>query len=111
LSGKLSDGTWTAEVLAYRNPWTGRGSNAAPWQGTYTAIIPGASDASLLPGGDGVVTLSLTAAGAVKGAATLGDTTPVTFGAAVSASGQWPLYVPLSGGRGLLLGQWAKQML
>jgi hypothetical protein len=58
----------------------------------------------LLPGGDGVVMLNVTAAGAVKGAATLGDTTPVTFAAVVSASGQWPLYVPLSGGRGLLLG-------
>ena len=38
MAGTLSGSNWTATVLAYRNPWTGKDPNTAPWQGSY--LIP-----------------------------------------------------------------------
>jgi len=103
VTGQISDGTWTAELLANRRVYSL--SNPAPEAFfRYTLVVPGAADPSTQPGGDGYGTLAVDAAGNVRFSGTLGDGTkisPVTF---LSASGQWPFYSSLYSGKGSILG-------
>ncbi|HEV7927213.1 MAG TPA: immunoglobulin domain-containing protein [Verrucomicrobiae bacterium] len=102
LSGLISDGTWTAELVANRAVYSK--TNLAPQAGKYTLLIPGSSDASAQPGGDGFGNLTVDHYGNLTFSGRLGDGHSVFQTAVVSGQGQWPLYVSLYLGKGSILG-------
>jgi hypothetical protein len=76
----------------------------APYAGVYTIIMPGQKDDPVLPAGDGYGTLIVGTDGTARFAGVLADNTKVSQSAPLSRDGQWPLWVPLNSGRGVLLG-------
>ncbi len=101
VSGSVSDGTWMAPLYGELTGSTT--TNSKPLPGKYTFVIPGkmSATASL---GSGYGTMTVSADGAVRLAGTLGDGTKVSQGASTSVYGNWPLYVPLYSGGGLMMG-------
>jgi hypothetical protein len=102
MTGTISDGTWTADLVA--NPDIYSKTNPAPQAGKYTLLIPGSDNASAQPGGNGFGAVTVDTSGHVSLSGTLGDGTPVTSSSVVASQGQWPFYVSLYGGKGSLLG-------
>jgi hypothetical protein len=101
LSGQISNGVWTAELLANR-PVYSKLFNA-PENGRYTLLFPGAGESDQ-PGGDGYGTVKVDASGNITFGGALADGTKVAQSAFVSGAGQWPLYASLNSGKGLLFG-------
>ncbi len=101
LTGNLSNAGWTAQIQSY--PAVFSRTNPAREAGKYTLVIAG-GNSPLLPGGNGFGALTVNTAGLVTFSGVLGDGTKVTQSATISAQGQWPLYIPLDSGNGLLLG-------
>jgi uncharacterized repeat protein (TIGR02543 family) len=102
LSGGLTNPVWSAELDANREVYST--AKPSPQAGKYTLILPGATNSATLPGGNGFGTVTVAASGSVTFSGTLGDGTPVTQSANESAQGQWPLYISLDSGQGMLLG-------
>jgi len=102
LTGAISDGTWTADLVADAAVYST--ANPAPQAGKYTLLIPGSENASTQPGGNGFGAVTVSDSGHVTFSGILGDGTPVTSTSIVSSEGQWPLYVSLYGGKGSILG-------
>jgi uncharacterized repeat protein (TIGR02543 family) len=101
LQGGLTNAAWTAQLRANRALFSK--TNPAPQAGKYTLVIPGANSPAP-PGGDGFGALTVDTSGNVTFNGTLGDGTSVTPSAIESAHGQWPFYVSLDSGNGMLLG-------
>jgi uncharacterized repeat protein (TIGR02543 family) len=101
-TGTISDGTWTADVVA--DPAVYSRTNPAPEAGKYTMVIPGSDEASSQPGGNGFGSVIVTSLGTVTFTGTLGDGTTVTASSVVTSDGQWPFFAPLYGGKGSILG-------
>jgi hypothetical protein len=102
LSGQISDGSWTAELVAYRAIYSKK--NPAPQAGKYTLLLPGSSDVSSQHGGDGFGTVTVDHLGALSFSGILGDGTSASQTAVVSEQGQWPFYISLYSGKGSILG-------
>ena len=102
LNGTLSDGAWTAQLVANRGAYSK--TNLSPQAGKYTLVLPGNDDSTAQPGGDGFGTLTVSTIGGVKFAGVLGDGTKVAQSAIISRAGQWPLYASLYAGNGAVLG-------
>ncbi|HWI59963.1 MAG TPA: trypsin-like peptidase domain-containing protein, partial [Bacillota bacterium] len=103
LTGSVSDGSFNASLSADRAVYDGR-FNSAPQAGRYTLILPGNYSSADQPGGDSFGVLTVSKAGLVQFSAALADGMNVSQAAMVSKNGQWPLYLPLYGGKGLLFG-------
>jgi uncharacterized repeat protein (TIGR02543 family) len=102
LEGGLTNSAWVAELGANRAVFSA--ANPAPQAGKkYTLVLPGANSATL-PGGYGFGAVTVNASGSVTFSGTLGDGTTVTPTANESQQGQWPFYVSLYSGNGMLLG-------
>jgi uncharacterized repeat protein (TIGR02543 family) len=101
LEGDLTNPVWAAELAADRSVFST--AKPAPQEGLYTIIFPGANSMTL-PGGNGFGTVSVNASGTVTLGGVLGDGTKVTQSATESGQGQWPLYISLDSGNGMLLG-------
>jgi len=95
---------WQAELTADRCVFDGKATNA-PEAGQYTMVIPW-DVTNPLPGGDGYATVRVNNSGSVQMSGSLADGTKISQGARLSKDGQWPLYVSLYGGQGMLAG-WA----
>jgi len=103
MTGRVSDGTWTADIVAYRPVFSA--TNHAPEAGrNYILRIPGSGNSLAAPGGDGFGTVTVDALGNLSFSGTLGDGTKITQSSFVSSSGQWPLYASIYSGRGSILG-------
>jgi hypothetical protein len=102
LTGTVSDGTWTATLLAEAAIYSN--TNPAPQAGNYTLLLPSAEDASVQAGGNGSGTVAVSDSGDVTFLGILGDGTPVTCTGTVCSQGLWPFYLPLSGGNSCILG-------
>jgi hypothetical protein len=102
LTGAISDGTWTADLVADAAVYSK--TNPAPQAGKYTLLIPGSENASAQPGGNGFGAVTVSDSGNVTFSGILGDGTPVTSTSIVSSEGQWPFYASLYGGKGSILG-------
>ena len=109
VTGMVSEeGHWQSDLCSYRNA-TG---NSNPYTGNYTLLIAGCHDWGLcfgdgytdLPGGDGAGTVNIGRGGSVQLAGTLADGTAFGRNATATEQGYCPLYVPLYGNRGFLLG-------
>ena len=96
--GSVSAGTnWSAALEADRATYNA--ANPFTNQGKYTLIFGGANN------GDGYGTVSVSSKGMVSLSGVLSDNTGVAPGAvSVSKDGWWPLYIPLYGRFGSLVG-------
>jgi len=101
ITGAVSDGVWTAELLANRSVFNATMS-PAPWTGLYTLIVPGTNDPPAGPGGDGYGTVKVDAVGNVKLSGKLADNTTLSQKAPLSKNGEWPLYLSLYSKKGSL---------
>lgn len=101
LEGGLTNSAWVAELSSSREVFSR--TNLAPQAGHYTLVLPG-SQLPPQPGGNGFGTVSVNTSGLVTFSGTLGDGTKVTQSATESGQGQWPLYISLDSGNGMLLG-------
>jgi hypothetical protein len=103
LEGGLTNAGWTAELGANRAIYSS--ANHAPQAGKkYTLILPASANSSTQPGGNGFGSVTVSASGSVTFAGTLGDGTKVTPSATESGQGQWPFYISLYSGNGMILG-------
>lgn len=98
LTGQLSDGSWTAQLNAFR-----AGTNLG-LAGRYTVMLPGSDDSAAAPGGDGFGTAVVTSTGGLTFSGLLGDGTKVAQKVNLTPAGQWPFYVPLYSGNGSIFG-------
>jgi len=102
LTGQVSEGNWTAELMA--NPVTWSKANPAPQAGKYTLVIPGADNSAAQPGGDGFGSVTVNSAGNVSFSGVLADGTAFSSAAVVTGEGLWPFYAPLYAGKGSIIG-------
>lgn len=100
--GSVSGGTWMAALYGERMGFHTT-TNSPPYPGKYTLLFSGnrAASSSL---GVGFGAVSLSASGTVHFAGALADGTKLSQSATVSYYGNWPLYVPLYSGQGLVMG-------
>ena len=104
VSGTVSTGSWSADLVAYQDAFNGR-TNPAPFAGTYSLLFPGADDGNPdNPQNNGVGTVSVNTAGAVKFKGVLGDGTKVSQSSEISQSGDWPLFISLYNRQGEISG-------
>jgi hypothetical protein len=75
-------------------------TNPAPFLGAYTVILPAAD----VPTGYGYGTLRIATNGTANFSGKLGDGTAVSQAVAISQDKTWPLFSPLYGGKGFLIG-------
>lgn len=101
LNGTVSDGIWTADLSAMPEIYSR--ANPAPQAGKYTLLISGSTNAAF-PGGNGFGSLTVSAAGAINFAGTLGDGAAVSCAGSLTSAGQWPFYSSLYGGKGSIFG-------
>jgi len=101
ITGVVSDGIWTAGLLANRSVFN-TVVNPAPWSGLYTLTVPGTNDPSTGPEGDGYGAVMLDVAGNVRLSGKLADGTTLTQKAPLSKNGEWPLYAALYSRKGSL---------
>jgi hypothetical protein len=103
ITGHVTDGVWTAPLVADRALFHKR-TNPAPQAGRYTLVVRGDEEgAAEAPGGDSFGTVVVDASGNVKLNLTLADGTKATQKIPLSKNGEWPLYVPLYAGGGSIL--------
>ena len=98
--GSVSDGSWTANLYGERNGY--QATNFGLSAGKYTMVIRGVRTVTNSLG-HSFGTLTLSSTGSLRFAATLADGTKVSQSASVSEFGNWPLFVPLYSGQGLLI--------
>jgi hypothetical protein len=103
IDGTVSDGNWTASLGADRAMFDGHIATA-PQAGRYTMVLSGSHASSGQPGGDGCGTVSIDKAGRISFCGHLADGTSVSQSATLSWTGLWPLYIPLYGGQGCVVG-------
>ncbi|HWD92918.1 MAG TPA: Ig-like domain-containing protein [Verrucomicrobiae bacterium] len=101
LTGSMSDGTWTAQILGGLAAFNSK-TNPAPYAGSYTLEIPGQAAPFSL--GNGFGSIKVDGSGNVKLTGMLADGTKLSQSAPLSSDGTWPVFVPLYSGKGLILG-------
>src|SRR6185436_19227133 len=104
INGTVGDGSWTATLLGDRATF-GK-TNPPPQAGRYTWIVLGTPSTALAPEGDSYGAVVVDGRGGAKLTGSLADKTSLVAKAPISKNGYWPLYAPLYGGKGALLG-WA----
>jgi hypothetical protein len=103
ITGQVTDGAWLASLLADRAIGDALNEYGA-YQGRYTLAMPGLADPRDGPPGTGFGFVKVNAKGTVTLTGETADGKAISQTALLSRGGEWPLYVPLYGGRGLLLG-------
>jgi hypothetical protein len=103
IDGTVSDGTWASDLIANLMPFTLR-NPATNFVGKYTMTIAGVPGSTNTPAGNGYATMSVGIGGTLRMAGSLADNAFMSEAVGVSGGGEWPLYVPLYGGRGVILG-------
>lgn len=101
ITGTVSDGIWSADLLANRSVFDAA-TKPAPWTGLYTLIIPGTNEPAAGPGGDSYGTLKVDANGNVKLSGKLADNSTLSQKVPLSKNGEWPFYLPLYSKKGSL---------
>jgi hypothetical protein len=102
-TGTISDGTWTAQLLALQAPLHSRNSMPAVPSGDYAFTIAGSTNASVAPTASGTGNLNLRSLYANRITGTLADGTRFSQNTTLGYS-MIPLYAPLYGNRGAVLG-------
>jgi uncharacterized repeat protein (TIGR03803 family) len=103
--GTVSDGVFTAELLADLAGTFNVRTNACPWTGRYTfALAPADTNDASVPQGYGYATLIVSKKGSGRLQGVLADGTPIRSTVPVAAIGTWPLYNTLYKNQGSCLG-------
>ncbi len=102
ITGTVDDFVWTAQLRANRAVFSK--TNPAPKAGKYTLALPGADFSDVQPAGDCVATITVDSAGALSLAGLLADNTKVSLKTFVSTNAEFPLFVSLYKGNGILFG-------
>lgn len=102
LRGTVSDGRWTANLMADKLVFSK--SAKAGQAGAYTLVIPSDSEDTNSPAGFSIGTVNVDAGGNVTWSGALADGSKVTQKSTLSAEGIWPLYSSLYSGKGCVLG-------
>jgi hypothetical protein len=93
--GRLSDGVWSAEMLADRATFNAA-NPATNFVGSYTFLVPRTNHPAVSPGGIGYGLVTNNALGKVALLVSgLGDGSSIGQNVPISKRGQWPLFVPL----------------
>jgi hypothetical protein len=100
LTGTLGDGHWLADLRADRAVFNAQTNPATQYASKYTLIIPGSTDASASPGGEGYGAVVVSGAGQVTLSGSLADGSALSQTVPVSRDGRWPLYASLYTGKG-----------
>ena len=106
LSGVVSNVAWTSALEGYRAVFNAA-TNPCPYAGRYTMVIPGEEGEPGSPEGSGYGLVTVDKAGQAVMSGTLAEGTVVSQSVPVSQDGDWPLYVSLYSGKGLLMA-WLK---
>jgi hypothetical protein len=106
ITGTVTDGIFIADLVGDRAVFNVR-QNPAPQAGQYTMVLPGASDMTSAPGGHSFGTIKVDKGGKLRMSGSLADGTKISQAVPISKNRDWPLYIPLYGGRGSLL-SWIK---
>jgi hypothetical protein len=106
--GTVSDETWSSDLAACLAPFT-LSNPATNFAGKYTMMISSSLGlaAKLMGPPPPVYSYGLgnvSTAGIILMSGSLADGTPMSQSVGVSADGLWPLYAPLYGGRGVIMG-------
>jgi len=103
VTGQITDGSAISELTANLGVYSR--TNPAPQAGRrYTLVLPGGTYSAAEPGGDCFGTVMVDAMGNVTFSGTLADGTKISQKAILSSQGQWPFYVSLYSGGGVILG-------
>ncbi|HXJ58515.1 MAG TPA: Ig-like domain-containing protein [Verrucomicrobiae bacterium] len=102
INGNVTDGLWTADLAGDRAVFTH--TQPASQAGSYTLVLLGSPGSAFAPGGDSYGTVVVDALGNVKLKAYLADQSTIATKVFLSKHGHWPLYAPLYGGQGAILG-------
>lgn len=98
--GSVSDGNWTADLYGEQSGF--KPAEFGLSSGKYTVVVPGIITTSNSLG-HSFGTLTVTPTGSLRFGGTLADGTRVSQSALVSAHGNWPLFIPLYSGQGLVI--------
>jgi hypothetical protein len=90
ITGQLTDGAWTA-VLNGDRAIFGK-TNAAPFAGTYTLVLPPEDGNASAPEGHGYATVKVNTTGLALLSGVLADGMKLTQSAPLSKDGVWPVY-------------------
>src|SRR3954470_1512754 len=78
-------------------------TNPCSYVSKYTFVLPGTPGATLTPAGDSYGTVSIGSNGVATLKGYLADKTSIARTVPVSKNGAWPLFVPLSSRKGVLI--------
>jgi glucose/arabinose dehydrogenase len=104
ITGRMSDGSWDAALLADRTTFAARTNPATNFANRYTFLLPGSADGLSEPAGDGAGCVIVDPGGRLRFTGVLADGSPMAQSVPISKNGAWPLYLSLYGGRGSALG-------
>jgi subtilisin family serine protease len=105
ITGTVTAPTWQSALLADRAPFSA--GSPTPFAGRYTFVLPGSLDSSTSPGGSTYGSATVAATGKITLQGRSADNQAFSQITSVSGDGDWPLYVSLSKGKGVLAG-WMK---
>jgi Subtilase family len=102
--GTVSNASWSAPLQADRTYYAY--TPPAPQEGSYTMLLASSNNGATAPGGDGYAKVTVSRTGTISLSSLLlsDDTTLAPAVANISKYGQWPLYLPLYGTEGSLVG-------
>ncbi|MDB6028210.1 MAG: tandem-95 repeat protein, partial [Verrucomicrobiales bacterium] len=103
ITGNITDGTWTADLLGDRNVFNAL-TNPSPYTNRYTMAFGGNPGNPYKPAGDGIGTITIRPDGTLAFGAALADATAISQTTAISKNGMWPFYASLYNGNGVILG-------
>jgi hypothetical protein len=104
LTGRVSDGLWTADLLAHRAGFHARTNPATTLARLYTVLVPGANDDALAPAGDGFGSIKVDLGGVSSIGGSLADGTKWAQKVALGSAGEWAVYLSCDKGAGALVG-------
>ncbi len=102
IEGGVTNASWSAGLGLGRNVFDPIKNKATEFAGKYTVAIAGNADATVAPGGDSVVTVTVDNGGIVHATGTLADGTPFSQTVNIDKFGDWPLFAQLYLNRGLI---------
>ena len=103
ITGTISDGVFTSEVLADRDVFSAVAH--CPLAGSYTVVLePSEGSGSNIPQGFGYGTLTVASTGLGRMTGFLADGTKISISVPLSKHGTWPLYESLYKNQGACIG-------
>ena len=104
ITGSVSNGQWNVFLRAVRGGFNSVSNPATNYARRYTVVLPGVDGDASLPAGYGYATLYVDLGGKATLVGKLSEGTTWSQAVLVSSTGEWPLYVPLSGKKGMTVG-------